>query len=116
MLRDGVPDRRSALGKVFAAEAHALTQHVGNPTLPQARLIEQGARLHLLEAMAWAEVVGAGRLIGTDGAPHPAVDVLLRTMRERREVLRLLGLQRAPKQVPSLHDYLQNKQQESEDA
>jgi hypothetical protein len=110
VLRQGVLHRGSALGKAYMAEASGLTAHVGGePSLPQARLIEQGARLHLLEAMAWAEVQASGRLIRTDGTAHPAIDVLLRTMRERREVFKLLGLKRRAREL-RLSDILNGKE------
>ena len=109
VLRRGVLDTRGALGKAYAAEATGLTAHVGgDPSLPQARMIEQGARLHLLEAMAWAEVQATPGLIRADGSAHPALDVLLRTMRERREVLKLLGLARAKKPVQTLEEFLRS--------
>lgn len=120
VLRKGVIDRRGVLGQAYHGELLALRAHVGDePSLPQARLIEQGARLHLLEAMAWAEVQASGRLIRTDGTAHPAIDVLLRTMRERREVLKLLGLKRKARDIPTLQDLLKKsaaKAQEATDA
>lgn len=110
VLRRGVLDTRGALGKTYRTELSGLTAHVGgDPTLTLARLVEQGARLHLLEAMAWAETQAAPGLIRADGTPHPAIDVLLRTMRERREVLKLLGIERRQKPVPSLADYLSGR-------
>lgn len=116
VLRNGVIDRRGALGQAYHTELGALQAHVGGePPLPIARLTEQGALLHLLEAMAWAEVLAAGRLIRTDGTAHPAIDVLLRTMRERREVLKLLGLKRRPKDVPTLQELLQGKATEAKE-
>jgi hypothetical protein len=115
VLRKGVIDRRGTLGHAFYGELANLRTHIGgDPTLPLARLIEQGAMLHLLQAMAWAEVQTAGRLIRTDGTAHPALDVLLRTMRERREVLKLLGLERRAKPIPSLQEYLAKKATEKE--
>lgn len=115
VLRKGVIDRRGVLGSAFYSELAGLRSHVGGePSLPQERLTEQGARLHLLEAMAWAEVQGAGRLIRADGTAHPALDVLLRTMRERREVLKLLGLERRAKPVQTLDEIMAHPQIEPE--
>jgi len=108
VLRSGVLHAGGVLGRAFYDEVKGLTAHLGgDPTRPQARLIEQGGRLHLLEAMGWAEVLGAGCLIRPDGSPYPAVDVLLRVMRERRETLKLLGLKRHTKLVPTLQEVLQ---------
>lgn len=116
VLRHGVLDARSALGRGFFAETTALRSHIGGePTLPEVRLIEQAGRLHLIGAMAWAELLAAGRLIGKTGA-HPAVDVLVRVMREQRAVLELLGLKRRPKDVPDLTTYLAQKAAERANA
>lgn len=115
VLRQGVLHRGGTLGKAYGTELAGLTAHVGgDPSLPQARLIEQGARLHLLEAMAWAEVQGARGLIRADGTAHPALDVLLRTMRERREVLKLLGLNRKAKDVPTLQEFLAQRAEQDD--
>jgi len=107
VLRRGVLDTRGALGKSYTTEITGLTAHIGgDPNVPQGRLVEQGARLHLLEAMAWAEVQAATGLIRPDGTVNPALDALLRVMRERREVLKLLGLHRHQKPAPTLQEFL----------
>jgi hypothetical protein len=110
VLRTGTLHAGSILGRAYRAEVGALRAHLGEvPTLPQARLIEQGARLHLLASMAWAEVLGAGQLVAPGGHAHPAVDVLLRTLREQRAVLELLGIGRPVKPVPTLDQYLKER-------
>jgi hypothetical protein len=100
VLRTGTLHAGSTLGRAYRAEVGALRAHLGEvPTLPQARLIEQGARLHLLASMAWAEVLASGQLIAPGGHAHPAVDILLRTLREQRAVLEMLGVERHARQI-----------------
>jgi hypothetical protein len=109
VLRTGTLHAGSILGRAYRAETESLRAHLGTaPTLPQERLIEQGARLHLLASMAWAEVLGAGQLIAPGGHAHPAIDVLLRTLREQRAVLELLGIERHARQI-TLPDILSGK-------
>jgi len=99
VLRHGVLDRRGTLARTMHSEVAELQSHVGGEvTLPQARLIEQAARLRLITAMAWAEVLQAGRLINGEIA-HPAIAVLLRAQKEQREVFELLGIKRTAREV-----------------
>jgi hypothetical protein len=95
-------DLRSAVGKAYRNELQALLAHVGGEqhvSTPQRALCDQAARLALLEAMAWAEVL-------RDGVHAPAAQVFLRASSERRAVLVLLGLERKTKPAPTLEQYL----------
>lgn len=66
-------------------------------------LIDQASRLRLLESIAFAEVLRSG--ITRGNALAPAFTAFLRAASDRRELLRLLGLQRVEK-VETLNDYL----------
>jgi hypothetical protein len=108
LLRDPL-DLRTAVGKAYHAHKAMLRSHVGgDPTPPQEKLIDQAARLAVLSDVAWSELARIGRLIKGD-ALHPAFEAFLKATREQRDVLRLLGLDRRKKDVPSLHDYLRQK-------
>jgi|GEM_PF-4965742 len=91
-------DKRSRVGKALLAEMDALREHVGEPSYPQVILIEQGARLRLLESLFWGEINDTARLVGPDGVV-PAVDAMRSIGRELRQTLSLLGLERVTRDV-----------------
>ena len=100
-------DRRSRAYRVYAGEIADLTSHLGSaPTAVQARLIEQAARLALLEHIAWCELTKMDALT-QGGTVHTAFEPFLRSARDRRAVLTMLGLERKVKDVPDLQQYLE---------
>ena len=104
-------DRRTVFGRAYAQQLRALELHLGDDlTPPQARLVDQAARLALLGAVAWNEL--AKEPFDSDGAAAPSFDVYLRTTQQEREVLRVLGLERRLKDVPDLRAYLAAQDEE----
>jgi hypothetical protein len=98
---------RSSLGKAFRAHQDSLQQHLGGwdaLTVPQRELIDQAARMRLLEGLAWAEVLRTGVI--KDNALSPAVSAFLKAAGDRRAVLQLLGLERRTKDAQTLAQYL----------
>jgi len=107
VLLEAQLDRRTKLGKAYFQHVAALEAHVGGDlSPPQARLCDQAARLGLLAAMAWSELSQRGAF--HDGEPTPAVDTYMRAIGQERQVLLLLGLERATKQI-TLQDVLNGK-------
>jgi len=105
-LRDGLLDRRSAVGKVHAARVEELRAHVGgDPTATQRSLIDQAARLKLLGDICFAELVRVGPLL-KNGQPSGPLAGYLKAVREERACLLLLGLERRTRPVPDLSEYL----------
>lgn len=104
-LRHVELDLRTRAGKAWRENCEALKAHIGgDPSVAQAALIDQAARLRLLSQIAWAEIERRGAFKG--GQVQPAVDAYRRAIADEREVLRLLGLERRVKPVGSLEDYL----------
>jgi hypothetical protein len=104
-LLSGKLDLRSSVGRSYRQHVEALAAHLGgDPTAPEARLIDQASRLRLLALLAWSEIERGGAF--RDGAPVPAVDAFRRAAADERDVLRLLGLQSRGKPVQSIDDYL----------
>lgn len=101
-------DLRSRAGKAFIAEVAALKAHLGETllTAPVTALVEQAARLALLEHIAWAELSRAEALT-KGGVVHAAFEPFLRASRDRRAVLVMLGLERKQKEIPDLKQYLE---------
>lgn len=106
LLRDPL-DRRTRVGKAYRDHCQALAAHVGgDPTRPQAELIDQAARLALLAKIAWAELLRSGVFSGEGGQPAPALETWLKATRDQRAVLQLLGLERRSREL-DLQEYLQ---------
>lgn len=102
-------DNRTRVGKTYRAQRAALAAHIGGrPTLPQEKLIDQAVRLAMLTDIAWAELMRSKRLV-TNGAVHPAFEAFLKTSRDQRAVLIILGLKRQTKNIPDLQEYLREK-------
>lgn len=109
LMRDPL-DLRTRVGKAYAAHKQALAAHVGmEPTLPQQALIDQAARLSLLARIAWRELIDKG-CFTQNGELRPAYDAFRNAIRDEREVLRLLGIERRQKTVPTLDEYLAEQQ------
>jgi hypothetical protein len=95
-------DRRSREHKYITTHAAALVQHLGGVdeiTLPIGELVEQAARLRLLEAVAWAEVVKGGLII--NGVASAAYEAFLKLSARRTDLLVTLGLERKARRVPT---------------
>ena len=105
LLKDPL-DRRTRVGKAYKAHKEILAVHVGgDPSTPQVELIDQAARLRILSAIAWAELMRARTLV-KNGNVHPAFDAFLKAARDQRAVLEMLGLKRQARDVPLLKDVL----------
>jgi hypothetical protein len=93
-LRAGGPlDRRTAAYKLERAYVVQVTAHLGgDPTVPQARLIDHAARLRLIAQIAWGELMRTGAF--RNGQPVPALDAFRRVIADERAVLQLIGIER----------------------
>lgn len=110
LLRTGMLDRRSRLGKLELTQIRELTAMLGGDVTPAlAALVTHRARVHILTLVAWAEL-SSRNLFNASGEPVPALDAFLRLVHEDRELLKLIGLRRKPKDVPELGDYLKRKE------
>ena len=98
-------DMRTVAGKALGAYRAALTAHIGGePTVPEAELIDQASRLALLCRIAWVELDDKGAT--TKRGVSPAFDAYVRAARDQRAVFELLGLERRRRELPSLSDVL----------
>lgn len=111
-LWEATLDGRSKVGKAVAAEDAVLRAHVGLGALsrPLETLCHQAARLKVIGAIAWHRLETEGVFLG--GEPHPALSAFREAARDEREVLRLLGLERRAKELPTLAEYLRQKEQD----
>ena len=110
LLKDPL-DRRTRVGKAYQAHKQILAAHIGgDPTAPQVELINQAARIRILSAMAWSELMRARTLV-KNGNVHPAFDAFLKAARDQRAVLEMLGLKRQARDVPLLKDVLEGSTQ-----
>lgn len=105
-------DLRTRLGRIYLGHKQALVAHLGgDPSAVQLRLIDQAARLRLVCDIAWGELSRRGAF-SPSGDPRPALDAFRRAAADERDVLRLLGLRRAVREI-DLKDYLaQSKEDE----
>ena len=114
LLRDKL-DGRTVLMKLYRRRFADYTAHVGGElTVTMSRMIEQAVRLSLLSDACWQAVARQG--VVKKGKPSGAFEGALRSAREEREVLRLLGLSPTEKRLPSLTEYLSAKDSEPDDA
>ncbi len=109
LLRDPL-DRRSRVGRAYNEHKAALASHLGgDPSTPQLELIDQGARLRVLAAISWSELMRAKKLI-KNGTLHPAFEAFLKAARDQRAVLLILGLKRHAREL-KLKDVLEGDAQ-----
>lgn len=102
-------DLRTRVGKEYHAHKQGLAAHLGgDPTVPQQSLIDQAARLNILSRITWAELTRNG-VFTKNGALRPAVTAYIDATKHERDVLRLLGLQRHQKPLPTLDEYLKEQ-------
>jgi hypothetical protein len=107
-LRRARLDRRTGEAKFELALIAERVAHLGGEsevTEPMLSIVRHSARLELLLALAHAEVVRSG-VLDAKGELSGAVDAFLSIGKELREALKVIGLERRAKQVPSLADYL----------
>lgn len=110
LMRDPL-DLRTRVGKAYYKHKEMLRAHIGgDPSLPQEALIDQAARLALLEQFTWNQVMSAG-VFDKKGALAPAYDAFIKAAREQRQVLVLLGIERKTKQL-TLSDVLDGEANE----
>jgi hypothetical protein len=108
-------DMRSAVGKAYRACIVELTAHLGgDPTAPQRILLDQAARLSLLCSLASAELARLGAF-ERSGELRPAFDGYRKAAADLRDVLKMLGLERKEKAVPTLEQYLSERAEEEEE-
>ena len=110
----GRPDLRSAVGKAALAREQALVAHVGgDPSTPLGRLIQHAARYSILSDALWARLTISAQEI-TPEALAGLLDIHMRIAREERETLKLLGLARRAKEIPTLQEFLRQRAEEQE--
>lgn len=110
----GRPDLRSAVGKAALTREQALVVHVGgDPSPPLGRLIQHAARYSILSDALWARLTVSAQEI-TPEALAGLLDIHMRIAREERETLKLLGLKRRAKEVPTLQEYLRQRAEEQD--
>lgn len=101
-------DYRSVLGKRYQHAIASMTQHLGGSlSYPESQLVDQCARLGLLATLSWSEVVRDESLIKDDKV-NPAIDVFLRTSKQQRDLLALLGIKCRVRDI-TLEDVLAGK-------
>lgn len=106
ILRDPL-DQRTVAGKLYRAHAAALTSDLGGDlSIAMATLVDQASRLHLIAKLGWNELARTGLFDRKTGEAKPAYELYLKTTRDERDVLRLLGLERRARPMPSLQTYL----------
>jgi len=106
LLRDPL-DQRTVAGKFHREHVAMLTSDLGGDlSTAMATLVDQASRLHLIAKLGWNELVRTGLFDRKTGEAKPAYDLYLKTTRDERDVLRLLGLERRARPVPSLQTYL----------
>lgn len=104
-FRTGIFDGRTKTAKLYKQHVAALEAHLGGDlTTPQSRLVDQAARLALLGELIWSDIDKHG--VFKNGDARPVVDAYLKATKEERDVLRLLGLRRHQKPLPTLDEYL----------
>jgi hypothetical protein len=110
----GRPDLRSAVGKAALAREQALVAHAGgDPSVPLGRLIQHAARYSILSDALWARLTISAQEI-TPEALAGLLDTHMRIAREERETLKLLGLARRAKEIPSLQEFLRQRAEHPE--
>lgn len=101
-------DGRTRLAKQYKEQVEALEQHLGNDlTPPQARLVDQAARLALLGGIAWQELITNQPF--PNGEASSAIETYIKATQQERQVLIALGIERRIKDVPDLSNYLEKK-------
>jgi len=106
-------DGRSLIGKRYFELQHVFSAHLGgdaNLTEPEKQLVDQVSRLCILSDVLWSELMDDG-VVNDEGKLSPAFDGWLRTSRDQRSVLSMIGLKRRQKEVISLTDYIQQQKQ-----
>ncbi|MGH8488151.1 MAG: hypothetical protein ACREXS_04585 [Gammaproteobacteria bacterium] len=107
-LRKAPLDLRTTAGKRYRADLIALVAHIGGePTIVQMKLIDQAARLGILVDITWQHAQ-RNPLVTAAGTLHAAVEGFLRSAREQRAVLQLLGLERTARPT-NLTDYVERQ-------
>lgn len=113
-LRGQRPDMRSAVGRAVAGRQAAYIAHLGgDPSVPQQRLTNHAARFGIVADALWARLNANPQTFEPD-ALAGMLDAFVRISREEREVLKLLGLERKARDIPTLQDYLRQKAAEKE--
>ena len=101
------PDMRSAVGRACAERRAAWATHIdGSASVPVLRLVEHEVRISIVADAIWARLNGSSQTLPPDDLAA-LLDVFLKVHREERETLKLLGLKRHTKPMPTLHEVLQ---------
>ena len=101
-------DRRTAMGKCYERLFSALTNHLGgedNLSEPERLLCDQACKYLLLADISWQHMMEQG-IFTEDGTANKALEAFTRCSRNQAEILRTLGIQRRPKEVMDLQDYI----------
>ena len=104
--------KNSAFGRLYSQRLDEFVRHVapdGQPTIAQQRIADQLARLTLISDTCWAAVNRDGVLTG--GRPTGAFENMMRSVREERAALLLVGLERKSAPVQSLDEYLEQQRE-----
>jgi hypothetical protein len=103
----GKIDKRTAFGQAFERRRREYIVHLGGDQL-------SAMELALIEDTVWNDFyvtaydvyLASLKSVIRRGRPHPIVDARNRAAAHRRENLKLLGLKRVAKQLPTLHEIL----------
>jgi len=110
-------DLRSTVGREYFRRLGELRAHVGgDPSVPEARLLDQAARLGLLVDIAWSALIQARTVLksSSKNGLHPAFEAFRKAATDERAVLQMLGIKRRAKDVPTVQEYIRQKQKEKE--
>ena len=98
----GALDQRFALSKVIRAYASEYRAHVGDAaSAPLTHLCDSAARHRVIANVAFTDLMQHG-LFTTNGSVRGSFEVWRRADGDLRECLRLLGLERKARDVPTL--------------
>lgn len=88
-------DKRTRIFKIEATRVGELSSMCcgdNQPTVIEAALIRQAARLSIIEDWAWDELTSVGRRFGINGEFVAPAEVFRRFSSEQRDCLRYLGV------------------------
>ena len=97
-------DKRTWTGRIYVSTCKDLVAHLGGePTAAQMLLIDHAARLKIALDIAWGAAMNGGL-----DKESPSFDHFIKALRNQRETLNLLGLERKSKSL-SLAAYIEEK-------
>lgn len=112
LLIEGGMDRRSSLFKALQVQERELSLALGGDLSPQQQiLVADSIKTKLFVASLDAYLTKLTSLV-RKGRCHPVLAERTRLAGHLRENLKVLGLQRVAKELPTLTDYLEGKYEE----